>query len=132
MSAELKKLIIDGIEVPNMYSDYFNLNALTYTKSPVRSNAGAITNINNLTTFFVERLWVDFKFVTLRDYQFILKLINKPEFSIYYLDIESGNYITRMFYLEPLERQRIVAFGSRFYGVTNFVLSFIGTLNDVK
>lgn len=127
-----KKLVIDGVEVTKMYSYLFSENVLTYQKSPERSGTGAISNINTLSTFYVPRLYVEFNYISLKDYQFILRLINKPEFTIEYFDFESGKYIKNKFYLEPQQRQNINAWGGYFRGITSYVLSFIGTLNAVE
>lgn len=128
---EAKKLIIDGVEVTQMYSYLFSDNVLSYFKSPARSGTGAISNINEVARFYVPRLWIEFNYVSLKDYQFILRLINKPEFSIYYYDWEKNEYVTNKFYLEPQERQKINAWGGYFRGVTSYVLNFVGTLNPV-
>lgn len=126
-----KKLVIDGVEVTQMYSYLFSDNVLTYVKSPMRSGTGAISNINDLSTFFVKRLWVEFNYVSLKDYQFILRLINKPEFVIEAFDWESGEYQKAKYYLEPQQRQNINAWAGKFYGITSYVLNFISTNNPL-
>lgn len=128
---EIRPLIIDGVKLPFMHSYEFNINALTYTKSPVRSESLAISNINDLFYDYVPRLWVEFNYISLKDYQFLLRLINKPEFTITHYDWEKDTYVTHKYYLEPSERQRINAFSGVFFGVVSLVLNFISTNNPL-
>ena len=59
------------------YNGLLTVNTKTYKTSPVRSGDGSIPNINDYATFIVPRADINFKYMTIEDYQRFCTAISK-------------------------------------------------------
>ncbi len=134
-----------GVNVPNLdsitiagnefkgigYQGLLTVNTKTYIDSPSRSNDGSMPNINDHDTFVVPRCKINFKYLKIEDYQRLCRILNSAnEFPVKYYDKESGEFVTHMMYVEPEEMKKIFNVGTYVFGVLDYDVSFIGTLNQ--
>ena len=128
----LDSIIIAGNEFNGIgYQGLLTVNTKTYVESPSRSNDGSMPNINDHDTFVVPRCKINFKHLKIEDYQRLCRILNSAnEFSVTYYDKESGEFVTHMMYVEPEEMKKIFNVGTYVFGVLDYDVSFIGTLNQ--
>lgn len=128
----LDSIIIAGNEFKGIgYQGLLTVNTKTYVESPSRSNDGSMPNINDHDTFVVPRCKINFKYLKIEDYQRLCRILNSAnEFPVTYYDKESGDFVTHMMYVEPEEMKRIFNVGTYVFGVLDYDVSFIGTLNQ--
>ena len=128
----LDSIIIAGNEFKGIgYQGLLTVNTKTYVESPTRSNDGSIPNINDHDTFVVPRCKINFKYLKLEDYQRLCRILNSAnEFPVTYYDKEFGKFVTQMMYVEPEEMKKIFNVGTYVFGVLDYEVSFIGTLNE--
>lgn len=128
----LDSVIIAGNEFKGIgYQGLLTVNTKTYVESPSRSNDGSMPNINDHDTFVVPRCKINFKYLKIEDYQRLCRVLNSAnEFPVTYYDKESGEFVTHMMYVEPEEMKKIFNVGTYVFGVLDYEVSFIGTLNQ--
>lgn len=128
----LDSIIIAGNEFKGIgYQGLLTVNTKTYVESPSRSNDGSMPNINDHDTFVVPRCKINFKYLKIEDYQRLCRILNSAnEFPVTYYDKESGEFVTHMMYVEPEEMKKIFNVGTYVFGVLDYDVSFIGTLNQ--
>ncbi len=128
----LDSVIIAGNEFKGIgYQGLLTVNTKTYVESPTRSNDGSMPNINDHDSFVVPRCKINFKYLKIEDYQRLCRVLNSAnEFPVTYYDKESGEFVTHMMYVEPEEMKRIFNVGTYVFGVLDYDVSFIGTLNQ--
>ena len=128
----LDSIIIAGNEFKGIgYQGLLTVNSKTYVESPSRSNDGSMPNINDHDSFVVPRCKINFKYLKIEDYQRLCRILNSAnEFPVTYYDKESGEFVTHMMYVEPEEMKKIFNVGTYVFGVLDYDVSFIGTLNQ--
>lgn len=109
------------------------VNTKTYAESPSRALDGSIPNINDHDTFSVPRAKVNFKLLSIEDYQNLCEIINAyNEFTVKYWDKQLGAFVTHNMYCEPEEMKKLFNIGTKIIGVLDYEVSFIGTLNNLE
>lgn len=109
------------------------VNTKTYVESPTRTNDGSIPNIKDHETFSVPRAKVNFKLLSIEDYQDLCEIINAyNEFPVTYWDKQVGAFVTHNMYCEPEEMKKLFNIGTKIIGVLDYEVSFIGTLNNLE
>lgn len=128
----LDSIIIAGNEFRGIgYQGLLTVNTKTFVDSPTRSNDGSMSNINDHDSFVVPRCKINFKYLKIEDYQRLCRVLNSAnEFPVTYYDKESGEFVTHMMYVEPEEMKKIFNVGTYVFGVLDYDVSFIGTLNQ--
>lgn len=116
------------------YQGLLNVNTKTYAEAPMRSKStGKMVTINQETTFIIPRVKFNFKYFTIADYRRLLKIINDRdvnEMRVQYFDKEAGEMVSHRMYCEPEDLTNIYNVGHDVFGVLDYTVSFIGTLND--
>jgi hypothetical protein len=128
----LDSIIIAGNEFNGIgYQGLLTVNTKTYVESPSRASDGSMPNINDHDSFIVPRCKINFKYLKIEDYQRLCRILNSAnEFPVTYYDKERGEFVTHMMYVEPEEMKKIFNVGTYVFGVLDYDVSFIGTLNQ--
>ena len=105
MANELSNVTINGQEF-ELYTTFFSLDTMTWTKEPTRSLDGSMPDINDIDRFPVPRLWIDFKYISIDDYRRLLSAVNAPEFEVTYYNLETDSMVTHNMYIHPLDRYK--------------------------
>ena len=108
------------------------VNTKTYVEEPIRSNDGSIPNINDYATFIVPRCKVNFKYFNIQDYQRLCEAVQSNEFIVKYYDKQFNEFVSHKMYCEPEEMAKLYNVGIDVFGVLDYEVSFIGTLNDMQ
>lgn len=127
----LQPIIINGEKFEG-YSSFNCINTKIYVEEPSRTLDGSIPNINDYDTFFVPRVNISFKYMTIDDYRRLIKALTPNEFNVSYYDYETDRYVTHKMYCEPREMAKIFNRGYEILAVTEQTVSLIGTLNDTE
>ena len=114
------------------YNGLLTVNTKSYKKSPVRSGDGSIPNINDYATFIVPRADINFKYMTIEDYQRFCTAITPNEFNVEYFDKQKGQRVVHKMYVAPEEMTKIYNVGTSVIGVLDYKVSLIGTLNSIE
>lgn len=114
------------------YNGLLTVNTKTYKTSPVRSGDGSIPNINDYATFIVPRADINFKYMTIEDYQRFCAAITPNEFNVEYFDKQKGQRVVHKMYVAPEEMTKIYNVGTSVIGVLDYKVSLIGTLNSIE
>lgn len=114
------------------YNGLLTVNTKTYKTSPVRSGDGSIPNINDYATFIVPRADINFKYMTIEDYQRFCTAITPNEFNVEYFDKQKGQRVVHKMYVAPEEMTKIYNVGTSVIGVLDYKVSLIGTLNSIE
>ena len=135
VNTTIDTIIIDGNEFSG-YSDYFILNELTYSVEPVRSANGIMEDLDEIDTFIVPRLFLEFKYLEASGFRRLITILNsKKIYQITYYDQNDGISYTRPFYLKPYSKTKLDTFVKEgdaiFRGVRNFSIEFVCTLRDL-
>ena len=128
----LGKIWINGQEFSGMaYQGLLTVNTKTYVDEPTRSNDGSIPNINDYDTFIVPRCKVNFKYFSIEDYRRLCDAIQSNEFVVEYYDKQFNEFVKHKMYCEPEEMTKLYNVGTDVFGLLDYEVSFIGTLNDL-
>lgn len=127
---QLDKITINGQDF-ELYTDIFSLDTMTWTKEPTRSLDGSMPDINDIDRFPVPRVWLDFGYITIKDYRRLLTAINVAEFNVTYYNLETDSIVTHRMYVHPLDRYKIHNKGASLLGIVGVGITLIGTLNTV-
>lgn len=131
--ADLGKIWVNGQEFTGMaYQGLLTVNTKTYVEEPTRSNDGSIPNINDYDTFVVPRCKVNFKYFNIEDYRRLCDAIQSNEFTVKYYDKQFNEFVLHKMYCEPEEMVKLYNVGTDVFGVLDYEVSFIGTLNDLN
>lgn len=132
--ADLGKVIIGGEVFTGIgYQGLLTVNSKTYVESPSRGGDGAMSNINDHDSFVVPRCKLNFKYMKIEEYQRLCRVVSSAnEFEVTYYDKEIGGMVTHMMYCEPEEMKKLFNVGTYVFGVLDYEISFIGTLNSRK
>lgn len=115
------------------YQGLLNVNTKTYVEEPTRANDGSMPNINDHDTFVVPRCKVNFKYFKIEDYQRLCRVVSSAnEFPVTFWDKQFGEWVTHNMYVEPEEMAKMFNVGTSVFGVLDYEISFIGTLNNLK
>ena len=102
-SVTFARIWIDGYEIGG-YLTYTALDAKSYYKEPVRSTTGVIENLNSYATFLTPQVTIEFKYMDIRTYRIIMKIIQqRNEHIVKYYDIVSDKMVTKKMYFKPEE-----------------------------
>ena len=127
------KIWVNGQEFSGMaYQGLLTVNTKTYVDEPTRSNDGSIPNINDYDTFIVPRCKVNFKYFNIEDYQRLCDAIQSNEFVVKYYDKQFNEFVSHKMYCEPEEMAKLYNVGTDVFGLLDYEVSFIGTLNDLQ
>jgi len=127
---DLGTVVING-EVFTNFQAFTTVNTKTYVKEPERSNSGAIENINEHDTFIVPQLTINFKYLSITDYQRLCLAITSNEFIVKYWDKQLGIIVSHKMYCKPEEMTKIYNVCKYLIGVLDYEISFVGTLNSL-
>lgn len=129
---DLDKIWVNGQEFTGMaYQGLLTVNTKTYVEEPTRANDGSIPNINDYDTFIVPRCKVNFKFFDIDDYRRLCDAIQSNEFNVKYYDKQFNRFVVHKMYCEPEEMFKLYNVGTDVFGLLDYEISFIGTLNDL-
>lgn len=136
---DLGKFWINGQEFSGLaYQGLSTVNTKTYVEEPTRANDGSIANINEYDTFVVPRFTANLKYFNIYDYQRLCESITSNEFLVEYYDKQfydekTGTLqkVKHKMYAEPEEMAKLYNVGTDVFGVLDYEVSFIGTLNDL-
>ena len=129
----LGKIWIQGQEFTGMaYQGLSTVNTKTYVEEPTRTNDGSIPNINDHDTFVVPRCTVNLKYFNIYDYQRLCEAVQSNEFTARYYDKQFNAFVEHLMYAEPEEMAKLYNVENDVFGVLDYEVSFIGTLNDLK
>lgn len=134
----------NGIEVENLgkvringewfagfsYQGFLTVNTKTYVEEPERANDGSMPNIEDHDTFFVPRVKLNFKYLSIEDYQRLMRAVSPNQFPVEYWDKQTGDWVQHMMYCEPEEMAKLYNVKTWVFGVLDYEVSFIGTLNN--
>lgn len=130
---------IDYIEINGVrfrgigWQGLLTVNTKTYVDTPTRSNDGSMPNIDDHDTFIVPRAKINFKLLSIEDYQTLCAIINSSnQFAVKYWDKQAGDFVTHYMYCEPEEMKKLFNIGTKIIGVLDYEISFIGTLNNLE
>ena len=130
---DLDTIWVNGQEFKGMaYQGLLTVNTKTYVEEPTRANDGSIPNINDYDTFVVPRCKVNFKFFEIDDYRRLCDAIQSNEFNVKYYDKQFNKFVVHKMYCEPEEMFKLYNVGIDVFGVLDYEISFIGTLNDLS
>lgn len=101
-AVDIDKVIIDGDTFTN-YGDFQFVWEKSYVKSPSRSNAGVIDNLNSYATFVTPHLILNFSIMSIDDYRAIMrKDLERNEFVVECYDpIYNKRVATKMYFATP-------------------------------
>ena len=130
---DLDKIWVNGQEFSGMsYQGFLTVNTKTYVEEPSRANDGSIPNINDYDTFVVPRCKVNFKYFSSEDYRRMCDAIQSNEFTVKYYDKQFNDFVIHKMYCEPEEMFKLYNVGTEVFGLIDYEISFIGTLNDLS
>lgn len=113
------------------YSDFTCINSKTYVVEPERASDGSMPDINGYAVFFVPRVKISFKYMSIEDYKRFLIAIEPNEFTVSYFDYTKGQTVYHKMYCEPQELEKLHTNRLEVLGILNKEISLIGTLNSV-
>ena len=126
-SVTFARIWIDGYEIGG-YLTYTALDAKSYYKEPVRSTTGVIENLNSYATFLTPQVTIEFKYMDIRTYRIIMKIIQqRNEHIVKYYDIVSDKMVTKKMYFKPEELPTIFQKKLEILAVTDYKLELVGT-----
>ena len=130
---DLDKIWVNGQEFSGMsYQGFLTVNTKTYVEEPSRANDGSIPNINDYDTFIVPRCKVNFKYFSSDDYRRMCEAVQSNEFTVKYYDKQFNEFVIHKMYCEPEEMFKLYNVGTEVFGLLDYEISFIGTLNDLS
>lgn len=125
---------IDGNKITG-YFEYFYVNAKSYAvgdNNIARSLDGKIPNLNSYPTFLTPRLKLNFKYMDIKTYRTIMKLIqSKNEFTVTCYDIVEDKMVTHKMYFQPEDYPDLFHRGLEILAVTDYEIELTGTNNDL-
>lgn len=120
------------------YGGLMSTNTKTYVEEPKRVNDGSMPNIDDHDTFVVPRVKFNLKYFNIQDYQALCEAITPNQFVVEYYDKQfndgNGNIlkVKHKMYAEPSEMEKLYNVENYVFGVLDYTVSFIGTLNDLE
>jgi uncharacterized repeat protein (TIGR02543 family) len=142
-AVDIDKVVIDGDTFTNYGSFQFAWEK-SYIKSPVRSNGGAIENLNSYATFVTPHLIINFSIMSIDDYRALMrKDLERNEFVVECYDPIYNQRITAKMYLGTAEMAKLRTINRKrfngleweefieLFGVESYTVDLIGTNNDL-
>ena len=127
--------IFDGKETIELtgYAEYSYLDEKSYKAQPVRSQGGAIEEIEEYATFLTPRLIVKYNMMGIDDYRSFMKMIKgRNGFSVQCYDPVEDNIVTNEMYVAtpsmPIIYQQYLAA----LGIQEYTIEMIGTNSQSK
>lgn len=131
-SVTFARIWIDGYEIGG-YLTYTALDAKSYFIEPVRSSTGVIENLNSYATFLTPQVTIEFKYMDIRTYRIIMKIIQqRNEHIVKYYDIVSDKMVTKKMYFKPEQLPTIFQRKLEILAVTDYKLELVGTNADLS
>lgn len=131
-SITFARIWIDGYEIGG-YLTYTALDAKSYFIEPVRSTTGVIENLNSYATFLTPQVTLEFKYMDIRTYRIIMKIIQqRNEHIVKYYDIVSDKMVTKKMYFKPEQLPTIFQRKLEILAVTDYKLELVGTNADMS
>ena len=131
-SVTFARIWIDGYEIGG-YLTYTALDAKSYFIEPVRSSTGVIENLNSYATFLTPQVTLEFKYMDIRTYRIIMKIIQqRNEHIVKYYDIVSDKMVTKKMYFKPEQLPTIFQRKLEILAVTDYKLELVGTNADLS
>lgn len=126
-SRNFARIWIDGYEIGG-YLTYTALDAKSYFTEPKRSINGVIENLNSYATFLTPQVTLEFKYMDIRTYRIIMKLIQqRNEHVVKYYDIVNDKLVTKKMYFKPEQLPTIFSRKLEILAVTDYKLELVGT-----
>ena len=134
----IDKVTIDN----NTFTDFSAFTFLmekSYVKSPVRSNSGAIENLDSYATFLTPHLKIDFSLMSIDSYRTMMKLLrSKNEFTVTCYDIVNNIDVTHNMYFATEQMPKLWSIAKalngdewvELLGVQDYTIELIGTNTD--
>lgn len=134
----IDKVTIDN----NTFTDYSAFSYImekSYVKSPVRSNSGAIGNLDSYAWFLTPHLKIDFGLMSIDSYRTIMKLIrSKNEFAVTCYDVVNDTDVTHNMYFATEQMPKLWAIAKalngdewvELLGIQDYTVELIGTNTD--
>ena len=117
----IDRVKIDGNEFTD-YSAFSFIMEKSYIKSPVRSNSGAIENLDSYASFLTPRLQMNFGLMSIDSYRRIMKLIqSKNEFSVTCYDVVNDIDVTHNMYFATEQMPKLFTIARALNGSDQFV-----------
>lgn len=136
----IDKVTING----NVFTDYSAFSFLwekSYVKSPERSGAGTIGNLNSYATFLTPHLKIDFGLMSIDSYRKIMQLIySSNEFLVTCYDVVNNKDTTNKMYFSTEEMPKLWTIvdalngdenAIMLLGVQDYTVEMIGTNSNV-
>lgn len=143
-AVDIEKVIIDGDTFTN-YGDFQFVWEKSYVKSPSRSNAGVIDNLNSYATFVTPHLILNFSIMSIDDYRAIMrKDLERNEFIVECYDpIYNKRISVKMYFATPQMAKLYTIAKTRLngeawedfveiVGVHGYTVELIGTNADIE
>ena len=143
-AVDIEKVIIDGDTFTN-YGDFQFVWEKSYVKSPSRSNAGVIDNLDSYATFATPHLILNFSIMSIDDYRAIMrKVLERNEFIVECYDpIYNKRISVKMYFATPQMAKLYTIAKTRLnqgewedfveiVGVHGYTVELIGTNNDIE
>ena len=140
VARHIDKVTING----NVFTDYSAFSFLwekSYVKSPERSGAGTIGNLNSYATFLTPHLKIDFGLMSIDSYRKIMQLIySSNEFLVTCYDVVNNKDTTNKMYFSTEEMPKLWTIvdalngdenAIMLLGVQDYTVEMIGTNNEV-
>lgn len=105
-------------------------NRKVWTEEPTRAGDYSMPNIRDHTTGFIPAVDLIFSFLTMKDFLRLVKATEPNEFPIEYFSKEHGRRISILVYMLPNEQSKMHSYIDNVYGVVDYKIGFVATMND--
>lgn len=132
LTRQLDRIKIDNNEIQG-YFEYSYFDELSYVKSPIRSSAGVIENLNSYATFLTSRLIIKYNYMHINDYRKLMLLLrSKKEFAVECYDIVLDRRVVHNMYFAPPSMPNIHQRYLEVLGVKDYTIELIGTNSELN
>lgn len=132
MANDVRPFYINGHEYEG-YSDCWFHYEVVMTEEPERSlGDGAMTNIKDIPRYWVPHLWIDYLYMPIEKYRQLKADTVAAEFPVGCIDPNTDQMVYHNMYLAPEERNKLRFYGSKYTGILDLKLEFIGTKNSLN
>jgi hypothetical protein len=102
-----------------------------WAQSPSRSNSFSFEDMDEIEVGLVARCRVNFKYMNIKDYMQLRRIVQQRHFVADFFDIDQGKRVTREVYCPQNELKKLYTFGPKLVGVLNMELELVGTNRDL-
>lgn len=129
--------ISDGVTELELtgYAEYSYLEEKSYKTQPVRTQDGAIPEIEEYATFLTPRLIIKYNMMHIDDYRSLMKMLKrKNAFNVTFYDVVEDKIVTHEMYVATPSMPIIYQQFLMALGIQEYVIELIGTNNppDMK